>query len=78
MTNDSTFGKPVRNASAGLIAGNILLPIVFAWFFLRPGYSARSRIIAFSWLILLESWFAYSGLSNDIVELFRPQTDPEV
>ena len=42
-----------RKASALLIVGIVLLPILFAWFTLRNGYSLLARGLAFGWLVLI-------------------------
>jgi hypothetical protein len=39
-----------RRLGIPLGMGVILLPIVFAWFTLRRGYSASTRVAAFVWL----------------------------
>ncbi len=42
-----------RRVGAGLAIGIFLMPVIFAWFLLRTGYTAGARIIAFGWLGLL-------------------------
>lgn len=39
-----------RRLGIGLGMGVILLPIVFAWFTLWRGFSAGTRVAAFTWL----------------------------
>lgn len=39
-----------RRLGIPLGVGIILLPIVFAWFTLRRGYSSSTRVAAFIWL----------------------------
>lgn len=42
-----------RRIGAGLAIGIFLMPVIFAWFLLRTGYTAGARIVAFGWLGLL-------------------------
>lgn len=42
--------NPARPVPTGLVIGIALLPFVFAWFLLRPGYSVWARVLAFGWL----------------------------
>ncbi len=39
-----------RRLGIPLGVGIILLPVVFAWFTLRRGYSSSTRVAAFVWL----------------------------
>lgn len=39
-----------RKLSVGLIIGIVLLPIIFAWFTLKDGYSKQAKIASFGWL----------------------------
>lgn len=41
-----------RAVSLPLIVGIFLLPILFAWFTLRQGYSTLSRVVSFIWLLI--------------------------
>jgi len=41
-----------RKVGVALALGIFLLPFVFAWFVLAPGYSARFRWLSFGWLML--------------------------
>lgn len=41
-----------RQASFPLWAGVVLVPVIFAWLFLRRGYSTKDRILAFGWMFL--------------------------
>src|SRR5690606_18291640 len=41
-----------RTVGFGLGLGIFLVPLVFAWFLLRQGHSAASRVIGFAWLAL--------------------------
>lgn len=41
-----------RTVSIPLIIGIVLVPYVFTWFLLRPGYSKRSRILGISWMLV--------------------------
>lgn len=51
-------GKPNKNApverSVGVLLGIgiFLIPIIFAWFTLRKGHTAKAKIISFLWLAL--------------------------
>lgn len=40
-----------RRVSTGLMIAIFLVPMIFAWFLVREGYSAKARFFAFSWLI---------------------------
>lgn len=42
-----------RNIGMLLLIGIVLMPYIFAWFTLRAGYSATSRFLSFTWLIVL-------------------------
>ncbi|MDR9767659.1 hypothetical protein RJP56_16480 [Shewanella baltica] len=42
-----------RKVTPALGLGIFLLPIIFAWFTLRKGYSVRARVISFVWLIFV-------------------------
>lgn len=48
MTAEITAGTP-KKVGIGLGVGIFLIPIVFAWFLLKDGYSKLSRILAFGW-----------------------------
>ncbi|MFC4861226.1 OB-fold protein [Pseudomonas sp. MAHUQ-62] len=53
-------GIPVsRGVGFWLGLGIFLMPLVFAWFLLRQGHSATSRVIGFGWLAF--ALFAMSG-----------------
>lgn len=41
-----------RSVGFWLGSGIFLLPMIFAWFLLRQGYSTRSRCIGIAWLVL--------------------------
>lgn len=41
-----------KNVNLPLGLGILVLPIVFAWFTLREGYSKTARLVSFAWLIL--------------------------
>lgn len=41
-----------KKVSAPLAIGIFLIPLIFAWFTLRKGYTTTSRVISFVWLIL--------------------------
>lgn len=40
-----------KKVSTPLAIGILIIPIVFAWFTLRQGYSTLSRVISFGWLL---------------------------
>lgn len=51
--NTTGTAEPVRRkVGAPLAIGILLLPIVFAWFTLRRGYSVLARAVSFVWLVL--------------------------
>jgi hypothetical protein len=41
-----------RPLSGALLLGILVLPIVFVWFLLRPGYSSALRTGAFAYMIV--------------------------
>lgn len=49
-----------RKVSTRLIAGIVVFPLVFSWFTLGKGYSQRTRLFSFAWL-LVTLIFATSG-----------------
>lgn len=42
-----------RKVGWKLVVGIVLLPIVFAWFLLKPGYSIVARALSFGWMALV-------------------------
>lgn len=42
-----------RQVSIWLGIGILIVPIIFAWFTLRQGYSTRSRVISMAWLLIV-------------------------
>ena len=47
-------GNPQKSSIGILLGiGILLVPIIFSWFTLRPGYRTRSRVIAFCWLFVV-------------------------
>lgn len=50
IVNVTETEVPQRKIGALLLVGIILLPIIFVWFLLRPGYSTRTRVLGFGWL----------------------------
>jgi hypothetical protein len=60
-----------RRVSIVLGVGILLLPLMFSWFTLRHGYSARARIITFLWL----SATLVFGL---VTTVLAPPAPPEV
>lgn len=45
-------GDGVRPVSNLLAIGIFFVPIIFAWYLLRPGYSNRAKVLGFGWLIV--------------------------
>ncbi|MGL5303472.1 MAG: OB-fold protein [Aeromonas sp.] len=43
---------PSRKVGFLLLVGIVFFPLLFAWFTLRNGYSTKSRVISFGWLVL--------------------------
>ncbi len=58
-----------RKVSILLIIGIVCLPIVFAWFTLKDGYSKRARGISFVWLVV--SLILTMGNSNESSNLAK-------
>jgi len=52
MEDPTVASKQPRSIGGLLMIGIILLPIVFYWFLLRPGYSTASRVGAGLYLAL--------------------------
>lgn len=44
--------KETRKVGPGLLLGIALVPVVFTWFLLRPGYTMLARVTGFLWLAL--------------------------
>lgn len=42
-----------RKVGWKLVVGIVFLPIVFAWFLLKPGYSVLARALSFGWMALV-------------------------
>ena len=76
-----------KKVSIPLAIGIFLIPLIFAWFTLRKGYSKTARMISFGWLILGFVAFALmptppkSGADDTIPEHTEPalteQTEQE-
>lgn len=47
-----------RSVSIPLGIGIFLLPLIFAWFTLRKGYSTKAKAISFTWLAVSLAFFA--------------------
>jgi hypothetical protein len=47
MMDEETEGHSSRNLSLRLLAGMLVIPGLFVWFFLRRGYSGSLRRAAF-------------------------------
>lgn len=61
MSTTAQSGQaPARKVSLLLAIGIIFVPIVFAWFLLRKGYSTVARGVGFGWLTLTIIMFATS------------------
>ena len=41
-----------RRVSGLLMAGVVLLPVVFFWFLLRPRHTGRDRLLGVVWLVI--------------------------
>jgi hypothetical protein len=50
--NSVTNDVPSRKVGFLLLVGIVFFPLLFAWFTLRNGYSKKSRVISFGWLVL--------------------------
>lgn len=67
-----------KKVSIPLAIGIFLIPLIFAWFTLRKGYSKTARMISFGWLILGFVAFAFlptppkSGADNMAQEHAAP------
>jgi hypothetical protein len=59
--NENATQPAARKIGVALGIGILLLPVVFAWFLLRKGYSKQVRIICFGWMIVC----AILAASND-------------
>ncbi|HEM7785384.1 TPA: hypothetical protein U2L20_001748 [Acinetobacter baumannii] len=46
------MGFQPKKVSIPLAIGIFIIPLIFAWFTLRKGYSNTARILSFGWLIL--------------------------
>ncbi len=56
---ESTDGSASpRRLSLGLIVGVIIVPVIFFWFLLRPGYSFQVRLGGFLLLMMTFALFA--------------------
>lgn len=61
MSTTAQSGQaPTRKVSLLLAIGIIFVPIIFAWFLLRKGYSGLARGIGFCWLALTVIMYAAS------------------
>lgn len=57
--NSPRGAKPTeRPVSILLGIGILLMPLIFAWFTLRKGYSTKAKVISFTWLLLILAIFA--------------------
>ena len=43
--------KTYREVSVWLMIGIFLIPMLFAWFLVIEGYSAKARFFGFTWLV---------------------------
>lgn len=59
--------------SVGLLLGIgiFLLPIVFAWFTLRQGYTTKARVISFVWLVLVTA-LSFTSKSDEPKPAVQP------
>jgi len=51
MATSANAEQSTRRVGLGLGIGILLIPVIFAWFTLREGYSTRARVVSFAWLI---------------------------
>ena len=56
-----------RSVSRLLLAGVILLPVIFFWFLLRPGHTGRDRLLGVVWLVIWCIGFANIPVPPDDV-----------
>lgn len=68
---EGTKIKETRKVGPGLLLGLALVPIVFTWFLLRPGYTMLARVSGFAWLALSISLAA-------MVDEIPPASPPKV
>jgi hypothetical protein len=61
--------KAARAVSLPLIFGIVVLPIILAWFLVRPGYSKLARSLAFGWM----AFIIIVGIANPP----QPAADPK-
>lgn len=72
-------GSQDRKLSVKLIVGIVLLPIVFAWFTLRDGYSKQVRTASFIWLFLVSIiWAVTPSNTNEKHVVAKNVNDAEV
>jgi len=50
LQDDTEAPKRSRKVSPALFLGILLMPAIFVWLLLRPGYSTRSQIVGVAWL----------------------------
>jgi len=65
-----------RKIGIPLTIGIIFLPVIFAWFLLREGYSARARVISFAWAAVLGVQMAI-GISQERTAPSQASSAPE-
>ena len=53
VTDTRSNQRQQRPVSIWLGIGIFLVPIIFAWFTLRQGYSTLSRVISMAWLLMV-------------------------
>ncbi len=55
MADHDTDTNAPQNRKIGflLLIGIVLMPYVFVWFLLKPGYTKTAKILGFSWLIIV-------------------------
>lgn len=56
MSTMAKIEEPQRKVGILLLIGILLLPIIFAWFLLRKGYSTPARVLGFGWLLAFFVW----------------------
>lgn len=67
-----------RKLSFRLGLGILLLPYLFAWFTLRPGYSRQARVVALGWMTALVLVIAHANRNDNAQTSSAPSSTPAV
>jgi hypothetical protein len=67
-----------RPVSILLGIGILVMPIIFSWFTLRKGYSALSKVISFTWLVIFTAIISSSDKSRTITSTSSAPSRAEV